>query len=115
MALLARADPQDGATTFKMCSVCHTSEKSEPAIIGPNLWGVVGRSKAADPGYRYSAALKAKGGTWSYEELAELIHNPRVFVPGTSMAFRGIEQNARIANLIAYLRTLADNPVSLPQ
>lgn len=115
VALLARANAEEGAATFKTCWACHTSEKGEPAVIGPNLWGVVGRPKAGEPGYRYSEALKAKGGTWSYEALAELIHNPRTFAPGTSMAFRGIEENARIANLLAYLRTLADDPAALPK
>jgi cytochrome c len=115
VALLSRANTEEGAATFKTCWACHTSEKGEPAIIGPNLWGVVGRPKASERGYRYSEALKGKGGTWSYEALAELIHNPRAFAPGTSMAFRGIEENARIANLIAYLRTLSDDPVPLPQ
>ncbi len=43
-----------------------------------------------------------------------MIHDPRAFAPGTSMAFRGIAENAMIANVIAYLRMLSDNPAPLP-
>lgn len=114
VARLAEANTENGASAYRFCSACHAGEKNAPHKIGPNLWGIVGSRKAALPGYNYSIALKAKGGTWSYEDLAEYIHNPRIFAPGTSMAFVGIADNGRIANLIAYLRTLSDNPVPLP-
>lgn len=113
-ALLADASPQEGATSFRFCASCHAGEKNAPARLGPPLWGIVGREKATHPAYAYSAALRAKGGAWSYEELAEFLHNPRTFAPGTSMAFAGISNNERIADLLAYLRTLADDPAPLP-
>lgn len=110
VALLEAATPLEGAAVFRMCAPCHTSTKGDASIVGPNLWGVAGREKASRPDFSYSVALKAKGGRWSDEDLAKFIHNPRAYAPGTSMAFRGISENARIANLIAYLRTLSDNP-----
>ncbi len=110
VARLAAADPEEGAKTFRMCAICHSGEKGAPHKIGSNLWGIVGSRKAALPGFNYSTALKAKGGTWSYEDLAEYLHNPRTYAPGTSMAFAGMTDGGRIANLIAYLRTLSDNP-----
>ena len=113
-ALLADASPEEGATSFRFCASCHAGEKNAPARLGPPLWGIVGREKATHPAYAYSAALRAKGGAWSYEELAEFLHNPRTFAPGTSMAFAGISNNERIADLLAYLRTLADDPAPLP-
>ena len=114
LQLLAKADPAEGAKAFRLCEACHTSEKGGVHKIGPNLWGVVGRTKAALADFRYSQALRAKGGIWSYRELVEYNHNPRTSVPGTSMAFAGITQHERMANLIAYLRTLSDNPAPLP-
>ena len=114
VARLAAADPEDGANAFRICAVCHSGEKGAPHKIGSNLWGIVGSRKAALPGFNYSVALKAKGGTWSYEDLAEYLHNPRTYAPGTSMAFAGMVDSGRIANLIAYLRTLSDNPAPLP-
>jgi cytochrome c len=115
LGLLAKANPEDGARAFRMCSACHTEEKGAPARLGPNLWGVVGRRMADDRAFAYSVALKAKGGTWGYAELVAYLHNPRALVPGTSMAFAGIQDELRMANLIAYMRTLSDAPMPLPK
>ena len=115
LRLLAKADPSAGATVFKMCAACHGDEKDGPHKVGNNLWNIVGSPKAARPDFRYSQALRAKGGTWSYRELAEYLHNPRTSVPGTSMAFAGIRNNERMANLLAYMRTRADKPMPLPR
>lgn len=114
VARLANADPTAGAAAFRMCAPCHSGEKNAPPKLAPNLWGIVGRAKAATPGYAYSSALKSKGGTWTYEELAEFLHNPRQFAPGTSMAFAGIRTPTRMADLIAHLRALSDAPAPLP-
>lgn len=114
MERLAGADPEQGARNFRMCIACHSAEKGAPARIGPNLWGIVDSAKGADPAYVYSAALKAKGGAWTYQELAEFLHNPRQFAPGTSMSFWGIRDDARLADLLAYMATLADVPTPLP-
>ena len=115
LGLLAKADPAQGAFVFKMCAACHTDDRTGPHKVGPNLWGIVGYPKAALPGFAYSQALRAKGGVWSYRELALYMHNPRTSVPGTSMAFAGITSNERMANLIAYMRTRADKPAQLPR
>lgn len=115
LGLLAKGDPGAGAAVFKMCAACHSDEKNGPHKVGNNLWNIVGSPKAAHPDYRYSQALRAKGGTWSYRELAEYLHNPRTSVPGTSMAFAGIRDNQRMANLLAYMRTRADKPAPLPK
>jgi cytochrome c len=114
VARLAAANPEEGASAFRFCSPCHAGEKNAPHKVGPNLWGIVGSPKAALPGFNYSIALKAKGGTWSYEDLAEYLHNPRTYAPGTSMAFAGIVDSGRLANLLAYMRTLSDAPEPLP-
>ncbi len=114
LRLLAKADPNAGASVYKMCAACHTDEKNGPHKVGSNLWNIIGSPKAARPGYRYSQALRAKGGTWTYRELAEYLHNPRTSVPGTSMAFAGIVDHQRMANLLAYMRTRADRPAPLP-
>jgi cytochrome c len=115
LGLLPKADPKEGATVFKMCAVCHTDERNGPHKVGSNLWNIVGSPKAALPGFAYSQALRAKGGTWSYRELAQYLHNPRTSVQGTSMAFAGIRNNERMANLLAYMRMRADKPAPLPK
>jgi cytochrome c len=115
LARLASADLEKGAAMFKVCTPCHSDTRDGSTKIGPNLWGIIGSRKAAVPGYNYSAALQEKGGTWTYEDLAQYNYNPRQFAPGTRMTFFGIRDNQRMANLIAYLRTRADRPAPLPK
>jgi cytochrome c len=58
--LLAKADVGRGENSAKKCAACHTFDKGGRPLVGPNLWGVVGRPKASQAGFNYSAALKAK-------------------------------------------------------
>ena len=50
--------------------------------------------------------MKAKGGTWTYDDLNKFIANPKGFVPGTAMGFAGIQKDSERADVIAYLHTL---------
>jgi cytochrome c len=78
------------------------------------LYGIVGRDRAEHAGFNYSAAMKAKGGKWTFDDLYQFIKNPKAFIPGTAMGFAGISKDSERADLIAYLRTLSDNPLPLP-
>ena len=113
--LLASADVGRGEASAKKCIACHTFGKGEPNRVGPNLWGVVGRAKASVTGFNYSAALKAKGGQWTIEEMNAFVHNPRQAIPGTNMAFAGIPRAAERADLLMFLNSKADNPAPLPK
>jgi cytochrome c len=112
--LLQTASVEKGAAAAKKCAACHTFEKNGPNRVGPNLFGIVERDRATAPGFNYSAAMKAKGGKWSYEDLNKFIANPKGFVPGTAMGFAGISKDSERADVIDYLHTLADSPVPLP-
>ena len=113
--LLAKASIEKGQATAKQCQACHTFEKGGPNRVGPNLWGIVNRARASEAGFNYSAAMKAKGGNWSFDELSKFLANPRSYVPGTAMTFAGLSRAEQRADVIDYLRTLADNPVPLPK
>ncbi|WP_024507633.1 cytochrome c family protein [Bradyrhizobium sp. ARR65] len=112
--LLQTASVQKGEAAAKKCQACHTFAKGEPNRVGPNLWGVVGDKKGEGRGFNFSAAMKAKGGTWTDDDLNQFLTNPKAFVPGTAMGFAGIPKESERADVIAYLHTLADAPVPLP-
>jgi cytochrome c len=111
---LASASVEKGTGAAKKCAACHSFEKGGPNKVGPHLWGVVDRQRAHESGFEYSAALKEKGGTWTYDELDHFLANPKTYVPGTKMAFAGIQAPQERADVIAYLRSLADTPAPLP-
>lgn len=114
VASVATASPEDGAAAFKKCATCHSFEKGAASKAGPNLWGVLGRPHGSFDGFNYSEAMKSKSGDWTYSDLAHFIHKPKEFVPGTKMIFAGVADTGELASIIAYLRTLSDNPQPLP-
>ena len=103
----AAADPAHGRVVFsQMCSVCHSNTRGGPVMIGPPLFGVVGRKAGAVGGYSYSPALKGSGVTWTEAQLTTYLQGPAKMIPGNKMAFGGIAQKSQIADVVAYLDTL---------
>jgi len=119
LPLLASADASAGEAVFKRCGACHTVEQGGPNKVGPNLWSVVDRPIASHEGFSYSSALTefSEGGQklWTYENLDHFLASPKGLVPGTAMSFAGLSKVEDRANLIAYLRTMSDQPVPLPE
>ena len=114
--LLASADPKVGDQfVHRVCVACHTFDKGGKPGVGPNLYGVVAGPHDHEEGFNYSPALeKFKGQPWTFDALNEWLYKPSAYAPGTRMSFAGITNDKQRADVIAYLRTLSDNPVPLP-
>ena len=112
--LFAQASIERGEKVAKKCAACHNFKEGAGSKVGPELYGVVGRQTATFPGFKYSDAMKAHGGSWDALMLNTYLTNPKAEVPGTSMAFAGLPKAAERADLIAYLNSLSANPKPLP-
>ncbi|MFQ5534456.1 MAG: c-type cytochrome [Sphingomonadales bacterium] len=100
--------PDAGKKLFKKCATCHTANKGGKRLIGPNLWGIAGAPMAIKEGFRYSSALKKAGGVWDDQSLDAWLADPKAFIAGNKMTFRGIKDTSDRADLIAYMKTLSD-------
>jgi cytochrome c len=113
--LLAHASVEKGQAVAKQCGACHTFEKGGPNRVGPNLYDIVGHERGTGRnGFNFSQAMKSKGGKWTYDELNKFLANPRSYIPGTNMTFAGLSRDSQRADVIAYLRSLSDNPQPMP-
>jgi cytochrome c len=121
-ARLASADLGKGRELVEnKCRHCHIVIREEGADStvnkegwGPSLWNIVGRDKASVDYKGYSKTMKAWEGAWTYEDLNTYLAGPAITTPGSYMEMDGVSNEADRVNVIAYLRTLSDDPVPLP-
>ena len=114
-ALLAKADKGRGEADAKACGACHDFTKGGPNKVGPNLYGVVSRPMGKADGFAYSEGFKAMGDKpWDYAALDMWLNSPKEYIKGTKMAFSGIHDDQKRADVLAYLASLSDAPVAFP-
>lgn len=93
-----------GAQAYRTCAACHSLQPGVH-LSGPSLAGRWGKKAATVPGYgRYTEALKKADFIWDEITLNAWLANPEAMVPGTTMMFRGIENDDTRGSLIAFLR-----------
>ena len=111
LALAGTANAQDaadtakkGAAAYRLCAACHSLQLGVH-LSGPSLADLWGKRAAnvADFG-RYTDALKKAPIVWDENTLYAWVADPQAMVPGTTMTFRGVENDDTRANLIAFLR-----------
>jgi cytochrome c len=112
--VLAMGDIVHGEKVFKKCSACHIAVKGGKNLIGPALYGVVGRASGSISDYKYSKALKAHGKDWNFEELNAFLLKPKSYIKGTKMAYAGLRKDKDRASVILYLNSQSDNPLPKP-
>jgi cytochrome c2 len=56
--------------------------------------------------FHYTEANRSSGLTWDVATLDSYLQAPRQMVPGTTMTYSGLKNDAQRADLIAYLSTL---------
>ncbi len=100
---LLAADPVAGEKAYAVCKACHQVGETAKNVIGPKLNGIVGSPAGAVEGFKYSDAMKNSGLTWDAATLTEYLKNPKAKLPGTKMAFAGLKDDTKLADVIAYL------------
>jgi cytochrome c len=101
----AGGDAAAGKTVFAKCAICHSTQPGK-TVMGPSLFGVIGRHSASVEGYAYSDAMKKADKTWDEATLDIYLTDPKAMAPGTKMSFPGLAKPEDRANVIAYLSTL---------
>jgi cytochrome c len=112
--LLALGNLAHGEKVFKKCSACHMIASGGKNMIGPNLWGVIGRTAGSMSDYKYSKAMVAFAKQWSFEEMNGYLIKPQAYIKGTKMAFAGLRKEKDRASVILYLNSKSDSPKTLP-
>jgi cytochrome c len=99
-------DASAGKSVFRsQCGICHSPAEGRN-VVGPSLFGVVGRHTASVAGFRYSPGNQSANLNWDEVTLDKYLDSPKAVVPGTAMSFSGLKDPEKRADVIAYLATL---------
>lgn len=110
----AALDPElvkAGEKLFRQCKACHQVGDGAKNRVGPQLNGVMGRTIGAVDGFRYSktmASMGEEGQVWDEDALAAFLSDPRGYVKGTKMSFRGLKKDEDIAAMTEYLKSFSE-------
>ena len=104
----AHGDAARGETLYEACQDCHSLDKND---VGLRHRGVFGRKAASLPDYDYSDALKSANIVWNDETLDTRLTDPQVVAPGYKMFFHLDNPLVDWADVIAYLKERAKQPI----
>lgn len=92
--------------SFAQCAICHSDKAGQKSGFGPNLFGVAGTKSGELGGYAFSPAMKNAGIVWDRDTLNKFIEAPQSVVPGTTMAFGGVKDEAKRKAIVDYVLLL---------
>ncbi|MRU16601.1 c-type cytochrome [Roseovarius sp. A21] len=113
--VLAEGDAAKGEKAFRQCKACHSIQAPDGETIvrggpvGPNLYGVIGRTAGSVEDFRYSKDLAAKGEeglVWDEENIVEYMTDPSKFIGGRSKMTFKLRKGGE--DLAAYLATFSE-------
>jgi cytochrome c len=110
----AALDPElvaAGEKLFRQCQACHQVGDGAKNRVGPQLNGVIGRTIGSVEDFRYSktmAAMGEEGQVWDDESMAAFLADPRGYVKGTKMSYRGLKKDEDIAAMTEYLKSFSN-------
>ncbi|MCH2095176.1 MAG: c-type cytochrome [Rhodobacteraceae bacterium] len=96
-----------GEKVFKKCASCHQVGAGAKNRSGPQLNAVVGRTAGSVEQFRYSKVMAESGLVWDDTTLSGFLENPKGYLKGTKMSFRGLSKEEDRMAVIAYLRTIS--------
>ncbi|CAN0587514.1 unnamed protein product, partial [Ectocarpus sp. 12 AP-2014] len=82
-------DPAEGEKVFRQCKTCHAvtdadgNDVVKGGKVGPNLYGVVGRTAGTWDDFRYSDSMIAAGEAgleWNAEDFTVYVQDPTAFL-----------------------------------
>jgi cytochrome c len=100
-----------GERAFKQCQTCHEVGEGARSKTGPHLNNLFGRTAGTVDGFRYSRQFVTAGEeglVWTEETLHDFLMQPRDYIKGTRMSFRGFRDESDIAAVTAYLQTFGE-------
>ncbi len=109
-----------GEKDFNKCKACHSIVKADGTVVvkggkvGPNLFGVVGRTAGTYPEFKYKDSIKALGASgfaWTEADIAVYVLDPTAFLKektGDAEAKSGMAKQALKdgSNVAAYLASI---------
>ena len=104
--LFNNASIEKGTKIARQCSACHDFSPNLKIKVGPPLWGLVGRKVAVISDFKYSEALMNYNKNWTRQELNGFLENPKNYIDGTKMVYKGLNKINDRVNLIYYLESL---------
>ncbi|MGH8222727.1 MAG: c-type cytochrome [Woeseiaceae bacterium] len=109
---LGAGDSERGAMAFRSCIACHTLEPGRH-LTGPSLAGVWGTKAASKETFRrYSEALRKSNVVWDERTLDAWLQAPQKLVPGNTMQFPGVADDAVRADLVAFLKAASEGKLA---
>ncbi len=107
--IILASRPAGDETALRPCVVCHSVNANDASRAAPDLYGIVGASKAASPWYNYSKALRSASGVWTEADLDKYLTHPPSFLPGTKKTIVGIADADARREIIEALKATSRN------